>query len=134
MPWLQALNALTALNTGSLVRPPMTRSRFADLMNTRVVCEGAATEQPAAKRSKSDLAGLAKSGRRLTKVAQEQDIVSYLAQTYEFKFQIYEACGSESLLFLIEALGRGDGAAAAAAIRRDISDGAAFLLDNAEFH
>lgn len=165
---LQALKALTALKNGSLVLPPMTRERFADLMNTRAICEGAATEQAANRLSKSDLRALAVSGNGLTKAAQEQDIDSYLVHNYEFKFQIYRACGSESLLFLIEtlwlqvgpflrsyngkfggdlkgilaldyhaaaleALGRGDGAAAAAAIRRDIGDGAAFLLENAEF-
>lgn len=166
---LQALKALTALKNGSLVLPPMTRERFADLMSSRLICEGAATEQAATRISKTDLAGLAKSGKGLNKAARDQDIDSYLQHNYDFKFRIYRASGSPSLLFLIEtlwlqagpflrsyhgkfggdlkgilaldyheaaldALGRADAAAAADAIRRDIADGAKFLLDNAEFH
>lgn len=165
---LQALKALTALKNGSLVVPQMTKERFADLINTRIICEGAATELAASHLSKAELAALVKSGKGLAKAAQQQDIESYLEHNHAFKFQIYRACGSESLLFLIEtlwlqvgpflrsfqgkfggdlkgilaldhhaaaleALGRADGATAAEAIRRDIRDGATFLLENAEF-
>jgi DNA-binding GntR family transcriptional regulator len=165
---LQALKALVPLRNGSMVLPSMTRDRFADLMQTRLVCEGAATEKAAAHMTQADLDALSKIGADLTKAARDQDIDQYLVYNYEFKFLIYRACGSETLLFLIEtlwlqvgpflraysgqfggdlagilhldhhgqvveALARRDGTAAAAAMRRDISDGASYLLANAEF-
>lgn len=165
---LQALKALTPLRNGSLVLPPMTRDRFADLMATRLVCEGAATEQAAANMTKTDLEAIAQAGVDLTKAAFDQNIDQYLEFNYEFKFSVYRACGSDSLLFLIEtlwlqvgpflraysdqfggdltgilkldhhgrvveALTRRDGPAAAEAMRRDIAEGAAYLLENATF-
>lgn len=165
---LQALQALTPLRNGSLVLPPMTRDRFADLMATRLVCEGAATEKAAQHMTKDDLEAIAQAGVGLTRAAFDQDIDRYLEYNYEFKFQVYRACGSQSLLFLIEtlwlqvgpflraysgqfggdltgiltldhhgrvveALSLRDGPAAAEAMRRDISEGANFLLENAEF-
>lgn len=165
---LQALKALTPLRNGSLVLPPMTRDRFADLMATRLVCEGAATEKAAQSMTKADLEAIAQAGVGLTRAAFDQDIDQYLEFNYEFKFSVYRACGSASLLFLIEtlwlqvgpflraysdqfggdltgilrldhhgrvieALLQRDGPAAAEAMRRDISEGAAYLLENAAF-
>ena len=100
---LQSLKALSQLPNGSLTLPCMTRQHFADLMDTRVLCEGAATEAthniPPA-----EVKALKKACTALTKAAQSQNIDAYLACNYEFKFQIYRASQSESLVFIIEML------------------------------
>lgn len=165
---LQALKALVALPNGSLTLPPMTRERFADLMSTRVICEGAATEIAAGLITKPQLRALQSEQEALVRAARDQDIDAFLARNYEFKFQVYQASRSASLIFLIEtlwlqvgpflrqfsgrfegglagvldldfhdevlrALSRGDGPAAAAAMRKDISSGGQFLMTHAAF-
>nr|WP_288355741.1 GntR family transcriptional regulator [uncultured Pseudomonas sp.] len=165
---LQSLRALAQLPNGSMTLPVMTRQRFSDLMNTRQICEGAATEQATQHLTASELKAIKKGATALTQAARNRDIDDYLLRNYEFKFLIYQASHSESLMFLIEtlwlqigpflrqfgshfdgdlgqilqidfheetvdALERGDAAVAAAAIRRDIAEGAAFLLENGQF-
>ncbi len=165
---LQSLRALAQLPNGSLTLPPMTRARFQDLMKTREVCEGAATELASTQLSAAEIKAIKKGAAALTAAAQNKDIDDYLIRNYEFKFLIYRASHSESLIFLIEtlwlqigpflrqfgshfngdlgkildidfheetveALERGDGAAAASAIRRDIAAGARFLLEQGTF-
>lgn len=165
---LQALQALTPLPNGSLVLPPMTRLRFEDLMRTRQICEGAAAELAAPHITKSQLRSLHLEQKGLVEAARNQDIDAYLVHNYDFKFSIYRASRSESLLFLIEtlwlqvgpflhqfsgrfdgalsgildldhheevleALKNRDGAAAAHAMRLDISEGGKFLLEHGEF-
>ncbi|WP_339437649.1 GntR family transcriptional regulator [Pseudomonas sp. EL_65y_Pfl1_R32] len=165
---LQSLRALAQLPNGSMTLPVMTRQSFSDLMNTRQICEGAATEQATQHLSAAELKSIKKGAMALTQAARNRDIDDYLLRNYEFKFLIYRASHSESLIFLIEtlwlqvgpflrefgshfdgdlgqilqidfheeavdALERGDALAAAAAIRRDIAEGAAFLLENGQF-
>ncbi|MDG5497525.1 GntR family transcriptional regulator [Niveispirillum sp. BGYR6] len=102
---LQALKVLTPLPTnGTLTLPPMTRERFLDLMKTRQVCEGAATEMAAQHLTRAQIRALKLAGAGLTQAARDQDIARYLLCNYEFKFTVYRMCGSESLLFLIETL------------------------------
>jgi DNA-binding GntR family transcriptional regulator len=165
---LQALKALSQLPNGSLTLPSMTRQHFADLMETRVLCEGAATERAAQNMPPAAVKGLKKACTALTKAAQSQDIDAYLAWNYEFKFQIYHNSQSESLVFIIEmlwlqvgpflrqfakhfagdlsgvleldyheealaAIERRDAKAAGRAIRRDIAEGARFLVAHGDF-
>ncbi|CAE6915051.1 MULTISPECIES: GntR family transcriptional regulator [Pseudomonas] len=165
---LQSLKALDQLPNGSLTLPVMTRQRFADLMSTRLVCEVAAARAAADAFKKAELKAIQNASSALTQAAKNKDIDDYLLRNYEFKFMIYRACHSESLIFLIEtlwlqvgpflrqfgssyagnleaildidyheeiveALGRGDGDAAAEALRKDIADGMAFLLEHGEF-
>ncbi|WP_377298257.1 GntR family transcriptional regulator [Rhizobium sp. SGZ-381] len=101
---LQALKALDPLPNGSLVLPPMTRERFSDLTASRLICEPAATEAAAGRIGKADLKILRRECDGLTQAARNQDIDDYLMRNYEFKFSIYRASGSPSLLFLIETL------------------------------
>ena len=101
---LQSLQALSQLPNGSLILPSMTRQHFADLMDTRVLCEGAATERAAQIMPPAAVKALKKACAALTKAAQTQDIDAYLACNYEFKFQIYRNSQSESLVFIIEML------------------------------
>jgi len=165
---LQSLKALAPLPNGSLTLPTMTRERFAGLADTRVLVEGAATERAAHNMSPADLKLLKKSAAALTKAARSQSIDDYLARNYDFKFQIYRASQSESLVFIIEmlwlqvgpslrqfakhfdgdlsrileidyhedavaAIERRDAKAAGRAIRRDIAEGARFLVENGDF-
>ncbi|SEP90920.1 DNA-binding transcriptional regulator, GntR family [Pseudomonas cuatrocienegasensis] len=165
---LQSLRALAQLPNGSMTLPSMTRERFRDLMNTRQLCEGAATELASTHLSSTELETIKAGASALTLAARNKDIDDYLLRNYEFKFLIYRASHSESLIFLIEtlwlqigpflrqfgshfngdlgqildidfheetveALERGDGIAAANAIRRDIAEGAKFLLENGRF-
>lgn len=101
---LQALKALDPLPNGSLVLPQMTRERFSDLTASRLICEPAATEAAAKSIGKADLKVLRRECDGLTQAARDQDIDEYLIRNHEFKFSIYRAAGSQSLLFLIETL------------------------------
>ncbi|MCC5972222.1 MAG: GntR family transcriptional regulator [Pararhodobacter sp.] len=101
---LQALRALDQLPNGSMVLPAMTRARFSDLMNTRLICEPAAARQAAQGMSRTRLVKLRQGAVALTAAAEDQDIDAYLLHNHDFKFSIYAACGSPSLLFLIETL------------------------------
>lgn len=165
---LQALKALDQLPNGSLVLPSMTRERYADLMDARLICEPAATAAASQSVTTQELKAIKKESAALTQAARNQDIDAYLLHNYEFKFQIYRASHSEALNFLIEtlwlqvgpflrqfggrfngnldgileidyheevvdALERGDAAAAGDAMRRDIAEGKEFLLEHAEF-
>lgn len=99
---LQALRALEQLPNGSHVLPPMTRERFADLMQSRLICEPALTEIAARRIKAADLRAIRKEAAALTQSARDQDIDSYLLHNYEFKFSIYRASGADNMLFLIE--------------------------------
>lgn len=101
---LKALKALDQLPNGSLTLPTMTRERYADLASARLVCEPAATEVAGRRMTKRELRGIKKECAALTRAAQSQDIDEYLLRNYEFKFRIYHASHSESLIFLIETL------------------------------
>ncbi|AQU83874.1 MAG: GntR family transcriptional regulator [Halomonas sp.] len=101
---LQALRALDQLPNGSMVLPAMTKERFDDLMKTRLVCEPAAARQAVEALDRSGLLKLRQVAVALTAAAEEQDIDAYLYHNHDFKFGIYTACGSPSLLFLIETL------------------------------
>ena len=101
---LQALRALDQLANGSMVLPAMTRARFADLSATRLVCEPAAARLAVSGMDRAHLLHLRQIAVALTAAAEDQDIDAYLRANHDFKFGIYTACGSPSLLFLIETL------------------------------
>ncbi len=101
---LQALHALDQLANGSMVLPAMTRARFSDLMTTRLICEPAAVRRAVDGVDRAGLVKLRQVAFALTASAEDQDIDAYLLHNHDFKFSIYAACGSPSLLFLIETL------------------------------
>jgi DNA-binding GntR family transcriptional regulator len=101
---LQALRALDQLANGSMVLPAMTRKRFADLMTTRLICEPEAARKAVTGLDRAGLLKLRQVAVALTAAAEDQDIDAYLLHNHDFKFSIYTACGSPSLLFLIETL------------------------------
>ncbi|MFU8883106.1 MAG: GntR family transcriptional regulator [Rhodobacterales bacterium] len=101
---LQALRALDQMANGSMVLPAMTRARFSDLMTTRLICEPEATRKAVSGLDRAGLLRLRQVAVALTAAAEDQDIDAYLLHNHDFKFSIYTACGSPSLLFLIETL------------------------------
>lgn len=101
---LQALQALHQLDNGSMILPAMTRERFSDLMTTRLICEPTAARRAASRMTPAALLNLRQVALALTSAAQDQDIDAYLLHNHDFKFGLYAACGSPSLLFLIETL------------------------------
>lgn len=101
---LQALQALDQLENGSMALPAMTRDRFDDLMATRLVCEPEAVRRAVDGLDRAGILALRQTAVALTYAAEDQDIDAYLLYNHDFKFAIYSACGSSSLLFLIETL------------------------------
>ena len=82
MTWIKrpdrSLRALEVLPNGSLILPKMTRDRFADLMATRVLCEGQAAELAAFGATDAELRAIRRAGAALTQAALDQDIDDYL--------------------------------------------------------
>lgn len=101
---LQALRALNSLPNGTLEVPQMSATTFLQLMDARVVVEGAAAEKAAALINGNHLRTLRRLSEELTEAAKSDDIGRYLSANYDFKFAIYRHCGNEPLLFLIETL------------------------------
>ena len=101
---LQALRALNSLPNGTLEVPQMSAAAFSQLVEARVVVEGAAAEKAAALINGNHLRTLRKLGEALTEAATSNDVGRYLSANYDFKFAIYRHCGNEALLFMIETL------------------------------
>ena len=101
---LQALRALRALPNGSMEVPLMTSDTFRQLMDTRILLEGAATEAAVPRINGNNLRTIRRSCDELTEAARTGDISLYLRRNYEFKFLIYRHCGNDEMIFLIETL------------------------------
>jgi len=112
MPVREALSrlvseqALEALPNRSTRVPPVDPARLEDLLRARIVIEGAALEQAAARLSRDDLAEL----RALVQAhdAAPQTSESFLERQLEinqgFHFRIYAASGSTVMIPIIESL------------------------------
>jgi DNA-binding GntR family transcriptional regulator len=101
---LQSLRALSALPNGSMEVPLMTAERFRQLVEARIVLEGAATEAAAGLINGHNLRTVRRNCNDLTNAARAGDIGLYLRSNYEFKFSIYRHCGNDQMIFLIETL------------------------------
>lgn len=101
---LQSLRALEQRPNGTLALPNITRETLESLMDARQLCEGAAAERAAKLVTAKDLQKIRKEAAALTEAARAQDIDDYLLRNYNFKFSVYQCCGSKPLLFLIEIL------------------------------
>jgi DNA-binding GntR family transcriptional regulator len=101
---LFAERAIDLLPNGSMIVPRMSAERFVDLMNTRMVLEGRATELATPHISAQQLDKIARLGDALDASARADNITEYLDLNQKFKFAVYERCGSESLLSLIESM------------------------------
>lgn len=100
----QALKALQPLANGVMQVPIMNKPHFKQLMQTRLLIETQATELAAERLNGNHMRTISFLSSELTKAAQVGDIDTYLQKNYEFKFSIYNHCGNEPLLFLIETI------------------------------
>jgi DNA-binding GntR family transcriptional regulator len=82
----------------------MSAERFVDLMNTRMLLEGRAVESATPHLTAQLLEQIALLGDALDTSAKASNIAEYLDLNHRFKFAVYERCGSDSLLSLIESM------------------------------
>jgi DNA-binding GntR family transcriptional regulator len=101
---LQALRALDSLPNGGVEVPSLTAHSFSNLMEARVIVEGAATELAATRLNGNNLRTVRHHCKERSLAAKAGDIERYLENNYNFKFAIYRHCGNEHLLFMIETL------------------------------
>jgi len=101
---LTSERALEVLRNGSITVPKMTRKKFEDLRRSRILIEGFATEIAAGNLTASDIAKLEDECRKIdaAKLAgRRRDTLLY---SKRFRFIIYEATRSATLLPIIESL------------------------------
>ncbi len=101
---LQALRALKPMANGSMEVPEISTSGFAQLVETRVILEGAAAELAGGLINGNGLRTVRKTCAELTVAAKKGDVDDYLRKNHNFKFSIYRQCGNEQLIFHIETL------------------------------
>jgi DNA-binding GntR family transcriptional regulator len=110
MPVRAAFSRLTAelaVNSqanGTVVIPTLTKSRFNELVELRILLEGTAAEKAAAVVTKKELKALKSLAERKTDAAQSGSAEQYLDFNQRFKFAIYRAARSPVLEDLIERL------------------------------
>lgn len=101
---LQALRALKLMPNGSMEVPTISAEEFAQLSQTRIILEGAATEMAAARINGNALRTVRRTSAELGEACRRGEITDYLRKNHEFKFSIYRHCGNRQLIFLIETL------------------------------
>jgi DNA-binding GntR family transcriptional regulator len=101
---LQALRALKPLPNGSMEVPVISTDGFSQLVETRIILEGAAAELAGGLINGNGLRTVRRTCTELTLAARKGEIGDYLRKNYNFKFSIYRQCGNEQLIFLIETL------------------------------
>jgi DNA-binding GntR family transcriptional regulator len=155
--------AVESTASGTVSVPHLSRAKFQELVEMRMLLEGAAAEKAAGCITSSELKQLRTLATHLEDAVRSESS-KYLALNRKFKFGVYKAARSPVLNDLIErlwmqigpflnyfardltaqgatdeyeaivaALAAGDGPAARKATERDISAGAEFLLDAGEF-
>jgi DNA-binding GntR family transcriptional regulator len=161
---LAAEKALDLSGTsGSASIPLLTKSRFNEMYELRVLLEGRATERAARQMTKKDFSELQQLLVELETASVRGNSDKYLEVNQRFKFKIFQSADQPVLEDLIERLwmqigpfmrfyGKGimdlrvdrhktalsaliarDGVTARSALEADVKEGATFLLTNAEF-
>ena len=101
---LTSERALEVLRNGSIAVPKMTREKFTDLRRSRILIEGFATELAAGTLTSSDIARLEDECRKIDTAKLAGRPRDILLHTKRFRFIIYEATRSETLVPIIESL------------------------------
>lgn len=101
---LAAEQAVEVLPNGSVAVPRMSRARFLDLRQTRLVIEGYATELAAPVISGADIEKLYKLHADGLKAFAARDAKKFLDRNQRLRFVIYEATGSMTLMPIIRSL------------------------------
>jgi len=94
---LVAEQAVTALANGTVIIPALTRNQFSELVELRLLLEGAATFKAASHITKKQLTTLRRYGAELTSTAHENDADRYIQANQNFKFTIFAAANSPAL-------------------------------------
>lgn len=101
---LQAVRALNLLPNGSVEVPLLTVAAFNSLTEARIAIEGTATELATPRLNGNSLRTVRHHCKARTEAAKAGDIDRYLEANFDFKFAIYQHCGNEYLLYIIEIL------------------------------
>jgi DNA-binding GntR family transcriptional regulator len=101
---LTSERALEVLRNGSIAVPKMTRAKFEDLRRSRILIEGFATELAARNLTRSDIGKLEDECRKIDTAKLAGRRRDTLLHTKRFRFIIYEATRSETLVPIIESL------------------------------
>ena len=101
---LQAVRALNLLPNGSVEVPLLTVASFMSLTEARIAIEGTATELATLQLNGNSLRTVRHHCKARTEAAKAGDIDRYLQANFDFKFAIYQHCGNEYLLYMIEIL------------------------------
>lgn len=96
--------ALSVLPSGTVLVPHLTRAKFDELIEMRVMLEGEAARRAAALISEPELDVLARLCRDLTEAAAGGDAETYLQLNKDVKFAIYRATANQTLVSLIESV------------------------------
>lgn len=99
---LAAERAVTPLANGTIAIPRLTRDRFDELVELRLLLEGKAAEKAAARVTDDDLTDLRRLCDGLAASAAAGDVDAYLRRDQSFKFQIYQIARAPALADLIE--------------------------------
>ncbi|MEP6502250.1 MAG: GntR family transcriptional regulator [Betaproteobacteria bacterium] len=99
---LSAEGALTYSPNRGVSVPQLSRAEFDDVLQTRLLLEGEATERGALRLSAADREALRTDTRRMELALRELDAKTYLAVNEEFHVRLYRAAGSPLLMTLIE--------------------------------
>jgi DNA-binding GntR family transcriptional regulator len=101
---LTSERALEVLRNGSIAVPKMTRAKFEDLRRSRILIEGFATELAARNLTRSDIGKLEDECRKIDAAKLAGRRRDTLLHTKRFRFIIYEATRSGTLVPIIESL------------------------------
>jgi DNA-binding GntR family transcriptional regulator len=101
---LQAVRALNLLPNGSVEVPLLTVAAFNSLTEARIAIEGTAAELATPRLNGNSLRTVRHHCKARTEAAKAGDIDRYLEANFDFKFAIYQHCGNEYLLYIIEIL------------------------------
>lgn len=101
---LTSERALEVLRNGSIAVPKMTREKFEDLRRSRVLIEGFATELAAGNLTPADIEKLEDECRKIDAAKLAGRRRDTLLHSKRFRFIIYDATGSETLVPIIESL------------------------------
>lgn len=97
-------HALIALPNRTMIVPDLTEKLIDEIYKIRIVLEGLATEEAAARISKAELKELAALEDKMVERLSAGKIADYLEANWQFHFSIYNAAGLPQLLSLIEGL------------------------------
>lgn len=96
--------ALDVLPNRSVTVPLITVAQLDDIMRVRLEIEGAATAWAAERIGKAAIQRLERLCRDMGRKVERGDTQDYLAQNQEFRFTIYEAAASPTVMPIIESL------------------------------